>query len=517
MKSNKKPIHNPFYPIIVAMLAIIALFSWGIYERLSDNPRALNRLSPKSSANKLSQLITYIDEYYVDTIQKERLVDETIQRVLQDLDPHSYYISKEEMQRMNEPLEGNFDGIGIEFRIIEDTLVVIHVVEDGPSEKVGLKSGDRIIEVDSLNMTGNSLTNAVVFEKLRGPANTTVKVKALRKGNSEPLELTITRGKIPIHSIASTYMITPTVGYLKLIRFSKTTADEFHEAAAFLKEQGMKKLILDLRGNGGGFLNAAIAICDELLSSQKLIVYTQGKSQARQDHFATSKGMLESTEVIVLIDRNSASASEIVAGAIQDNDRGTIVGRRSFGKGLVQTQLNLYDKSAIRLTVARYYTPSGRSIQKPYGQGIDYDEEYYHRFESGELSDADSIQVVDSLKFFTSAGKVVYGGGGIVPDVFIPLDDSYRTAYFSHVVYSGLINNFAFDFADQNREEFTQTYGIGKVSFEDDYEISNGLFNEFVNYTREQGFNPTADDLLKSGDVIRNRLKALIGRKCMGR
>jgi carboxyl-terminal processing protease len=512
---KSKTIKNPFYPIIIALLAIISVFSWGIYQRLSDNPSALNRFSSKSSANKLSQLVNYIDEYYVDTIQKEQLVDQTIQKVLQDLDPHSYYITKEEMRRMNEPLEGNFDGVGIEFRIIKDTLVIISVVEDGPSEKVGLLAGDRIIDVDSMHVAGIGLTNSDVFEKLRGPADTEVNIKVLRNGNPNILPFTVTRGKIPIYSVASSYMLDDKTGYIKLIRFSKTTEDEFHEAASNLTSEGMTNLILDLRGNGGGFLNAAIGICDEFLGDNKLVVYTQGKSQPRHDHYATSIGELERTKVVVLIDQNSASASEIVAGALQDNDRGTIMGRRSFGKGLVQTQLDLYDKSAIRLTIARYYTPTGRSIQKPYGNGIDYDEEYYQRYESGELSDVDSIHVIDSLKFTTPKGKVVYGGGGIVPDVFLPLDESYRSSYFAHIIYSGMINNFAFDYADTHRDELLSKYNGNNdpdYNFVNDFEVSDVLFSEFVAFSIEGGFDPTQDDILKSGEMIKNRIKALIGR-----
>jgi carboxyl-terminal processing protease len=513
--SKSKSIKNPFYPIIIVLLAIIAVFSWGIYQRLSDNPRILNRLNPKSSANKLSQLVTYIDEYYVDTIQKDILVDKTIQRVLQDLDPHSYYITKDEMRRMNEPLEGNFDGVGIEFRIIKDTLVIISVVEDGPSEKSGMLAGDRIIEVDSIKVAGIGLTNADVFEQLRGPADTEVNIKVLRNGNPDTLEFVVTRGKIPIYSVASAYMLDGETGYIKLIRFSKTTEKEFYDASTKLKEAGMQNLILDLRGNGGGFLNAAIAIGDEFLGDNKLIVYTMGKSQPRRDHYATSEGELEHTKIVVLIDQNSASASEIVAGAIQDNDRGIIMGRRSFGKGLVQTQLDLYDKSAIRLTIARYYTPTGRSIQKPYGNGIDYDEDYYDRYESGELLEKDSIHVVDSLKFITPKGKVVYGGGGIVPDVFLPLDESYRTPYFSHIIYSGMINNFAFDYADTHREELLSIYDGNTDTdnnFVNNFTISDALFDEFVAFTIENGFDPSEEDLKKSGGMIRNRIKALIGR-----
>ena len=517
----KKPskISNPFYPIVIALLGIIAVFSWGIFQRLSDNPNAIARLNPNSSSNKLSQLITYIDEYYVDTVQKERLVDQTIQQVLQDLDPHSYYITKDEMQRMNEPLEGNFEGVGIEFRIIKDTLVIINVIEDGPSEKAGLLAGDRLLRVDSNNVAGVGLTNADVFENLRGESGSEVELNILRHGFDKPLDFKVTRDKIPIYSVAASYMIDDETGYIKLIRFSKTTADEFKEAATELHESGMTNLVLDLRGNGGGFLNAAIAVSDQFLGDNKLVVYTVGKSQPRQDHYATSEGELEHTKLVILIDQNTASASEIVAGAIQDNDRGGIVGRRSFGKGLVQTQLNLYDKSAIRLTIARYYTPTGRSIQKPYGNGIDYEEDYYERYENGELEYADSIHVVDSLKFTTPKGKVVYGGGGIVPDVFVPFDRSYQTKYYSHIIYSGLINNFAFDYADKHREslmELKENKNASEDYFIHKWKISPALFDEFVMFTSSGGNTPTPEDMAKSGKMIKNYLKALIGRNVFG-
>lgn len=508
---------NPFYPIIIALLAIIAVFTWGIYQKISDQPLGFSTINNKSSTQKLSQLITYIDEYYVDTIQKDHLIDETIQQVLQDLDPHSYYISKEEMRRMNEPLEGNFEGIGVEFRIIRDTLVVINVIEDGPSEKVGVNPGDRVLIVDSINIAGVGLTNEDVFSKLRGEKGSEVKVVIKRTGFEELLELNITRGKIPIQSLSSSYMLNETTGYTKLIRFSKTTSNEFNEATKDLLSKGMKTLILDLRGNGGGFLNAAIAVCDEFLRDNKLVVYTMGKSQPRRDNYATSNGDLESTKVVIIIDQNSASASEIVAGAIQDNDRGTIVGRRSFGKGLVQTQLDLADKSAIRLTTARYYTPTGRSIQKPYGKGIDYNEEFHARFENGELEVADSIHVVDSLKFLTPGGNIVYGGGGIVPDIFVPFDTTYRTPFFTHVIYSGSINTFAFDYADTHRKELKMISPDEEgVNYIDNYRLSDEIFVAFLEHAKNDGFTASPRELEKSGEMLRNRLKALIGRNIWG-
>jgi carboxyl-terminal processing protease len=508
---------NPFYPIIIALLAIIAVFTWGIYQKISDQPLGFQNINKKSSTQKLSQLITYIDEYYVDTIQKDKLIDETIQQVLQDLDPHSYYISKEEMARMNEPLEGNFEGIGVEFRIIRDTLVVINVVEDGPSSEVGMLAGDRVLIVDSMNIAGVGLTNDDVFSKLRGPKGSKVSVVVKRAGNPDYIEFNITRGKIPIQSLSSSYMINNTTGYTKLIRFSKTTSDEFNKATEDLLKKGMKTLILDLRGNGGGYLNAAIAVCDEFLQNNKLVVYTEGKSQPRRDNYATSIGELEQVNVVIIIDQNSASASEIVAGAIQDNDRGTIVGRRSFGKGLVQTQLDLADKSAIRLTTARYYTPTGRSIQKPYGEGIDYNEEFEQRYLNGELEIADSIHVVDSLMFTTPGGNIVYGGGGIVPDIFVPFDTTYRTAFFSHVIYSGTINTFAFDYADSHRPELKQISPDEEGSkYISDYRVSDEVFDAFIVFANEDGFNASAKELEKSGEMIRNRLKALIGRNIWG-
>lgn len=508
---------NPFYPIIIALLAIITVFTWGIYQKISDQPLGFKNMNTKSSTQKLSQLITYIDEYYVDTIQKEYLIDETIQQVLQDLDPHSYYISKEEMRRMNEPLEGNFEGIGVEFRIIRDTLVVINVVEGGPSARVGILAGDRVLMVDSMNIAGVGLTNEDVFSKLRGEKGSEVLVVVKRLGNPDFIEFDITRGKIPIQSLSSSYMINETTGYAKLIRFSKTTSDEFNKATKDLLKKGMKTLILDLRGNGGGYLNAAIAVCDEFLENNKLVVYTEGKSQPRRDSYATNLGELEEVNVVIIIDQNSASASEIVAGAIQDNDRGTIVGRRSFGKGLVQTQLDLADKSAIRLTTARYYTPTGRSIQKPYGKDIDYYEDFDQRFESGELANADSIHVVDSLMFITPGGNVVYGGGGIVPDIFVPFDTTYRTAFFSHVIYSGTINTFAFDYADNHRVELKNISpdAEGK-NYIENYQIDDSIFDSFLVFANEDGFKASPKELEKSGEMIRNRLKALIGRNIWG-
>ena len=356
-----------------------------------------------SPSDKVGQVIDLIDRQYVDTVEKNELVDEVLQHMLQRLDPHSYYISAAELSAAQEPLEGSFDGIGVEFAIQHDTVVVISPVEGGPSEALGIRAGDRIIKADSVVLAGVEVTNDQVMKNLRGPSGSEVTVLLLRNGRAKPFEVLIKRGKIPIHSVAATLMTDDGTGYIKLVRFAKNTHEEFLAAAEELTKQGMKRLVLDLRGNGGGFLNSAILLADEFLPDGNTIVYTQGRNSPRRDITATSDGSYEKLPLAILIDEGSASASEIIAGAIQDNDRGTIVGRRSFGKGLVQEHVDLPDHSAVRLTTARYYTPSGRSIQKPYGKGIDYEDDFTARYEHGELLSADSIHL-DSTRAFTTLG-----------------------------------------------------------------------------------------------------------------
>jgi carboxyl-terminal processing protease len=462
--------------------------------------------------NKLNALINYIEQEYVDEISREELENKAIASLLQDLDPHSQYISAEELAQYNEPLEGNFEGVGIEFNIQHDTIVVVNVINGGPSEKVGILPGDRIIEVDGENVTGN-ITNQDVVKKLRGKKGTEVEVTIFRKSLSKTFKVKITRGKIPINSIDVAFMVNDEIGYIKLSRFSRTTYDEFIEQGLNLKSKGMKKMILDLRGNGGGFLDVAIKLADEFLPNKKMIVYTEGKARPRNSYYATKRGHFENTELVILIDEGSASASEIVAGAIQDNDRGTIIGRRSFGKGLVQEQTSWPDGSAIRLTVARYYTPTGRSIQKPYENSDleDYFNESNTRFNKGELFAADSIHFSDSLKYYTPQGKVVYGGGGIMPDIFVPLDTTNNNAYYMNLVYAGVFNKFAFELVDSEREKFKKYKDF--KTFDNNFQISPELFDKFITFAVKEGIEKDFAAINKSKKNIKNRLKAMIARQ----
>src|SRR5512133_2622460 len=408
-----------YLPVIIA-LSLVAGILLGRY--YSGN-NAENKFIIIPKANKLDNVINYIENEYVDDISKNDLIERAIPKILEDLDPHSQYIPAVELQRVNEPLEGNFSGIGIQFNMLNDTLVVIQTIANGPSQKVGIVAGDRIIKVNGMVVAGRNIPSDSIVNKLRGPRGTTVNVDISRRSVKDLLNFEILRDNIPLYSVDVAYMIKDNIGYLKLNKFAATTEQEFVAAVNKLRSQGLKKLILDLRENGGGFMNAAVFIADQFLKGNEMIVYTQGKARDKQEFLSNPGGLCNDLDIAVLIDEGSASASEILAGAIQDNDRGTIIGRRSFGKGLVQEQIPLFDGSAIRLTIARYYTPSGRSIQRPYNHNL---EEYYGdistRYLKGELENADSNKFNDSLKYTTSGGKTVYGGGGIIPDVFVPLD-----------------------------------------------------------------------------------------------
>jgi carboxyl-terminal processing protease len=409
-----------------------------------------------SRSDKISNIIDYVQDQYVDTVNREKLVDKTIADMLQELDPHSAYMTAEERKRMNEPLEGNFEGIGVEFNILNDTIRVMNVVVGGPSENAGIHSGDRIVFVDDKVFTGKTINNSTVMKTLRGKGGTKVKISVRRQGSPKLVDFLIVRGTVPIYSIDASYMLNENVGYIKLSRFAATSYDEYIQAFNKLKKTGMKKMILDLRGNGGGYLNIAVSLADEFLPKGKMIVYTKGRSvrHGGEKFIATSNGEFENSPLIVLVDENSASASEIIAGAIQDNDRGLIIGRRSFGKGLVQQERELPDGSAFRLTIARYYTPSGRCIQRPYDKGT---EEYYQeesdRFKKGELENADSIKFLATQKFKTPGGKTVYGGGGIMPDVFVPLDTAERNHEVNDLIFHSLVKDFVLEYTDTRREE----------------------------------------------------------------
>jgi carboxyl-terminal processing protease len=468
-------------------------------------------LNMGGKGNTLKELIQFIDQNYVDTVSPEKLQSEAINGMLMSLDPHSQYIPASDFHEANDPLLGNFDGIGVQFRIERDTVMVINTVPGGPSEKLGILAGDRIIRVNDTNITNIKITNEMVMKKLKGPKGTKVKVGIFRRGLKKTIDFTITRAAIPTWSVDVSYKVRDDIGYIKLSKFSATTHDELVEAMKELKSSGVKKLILDLRGNSGGYLNEAIAVADEFLPSGKLIVYTQGLHRPKQSASSSSEGEWDDLPVTILIDEGSASASEIVAGAIQDNDRGTIIGRRSFGKGLVQEQINLSDGSALRLTVARYYTPTGRCIQKPYSKGSEeYYMEYYHRYDDGELESADSIKLIDSLKYRTPGGKIVYGGGGIMPDIFIPIEKNPALKFYNESFNKGILYQFSFDYTDLHRAEFKRFKDVN--SFDAGFSISEALYKEYVIYATNHGINPSIAEISSSSQKIRSMMKAFIAR-----
>lgn len=465
---------------------------------------------PVSGNNKINDVLAYIQQEYVDTINNDQLVDHSIEKILEQLDPHSAYIPVAEVQAANEPLEGNFEGVGIEFHIQQDTILVVTALAGGPSQALGIRSGDRIIKVEGKVVAGKGITNDKVFKLLRGKDGTKVKVSIQRKGVPELINYIITRGKIPIYSIDAAYMVDAKTGYIKISRFAEPTYDEFLKAGSKLKKAGMTQLILDLRGNPGGYLNAATELADEFLDDKKLIVYTKGKARSKTSYYAEHKGIFEGFKTVILIDEGSASAAEILSGALQDWDRATIVGRRSFGKGLVQEQTVFPDGSAMRLTIARYYTPTGRCIQKPYAEGAEaYNEELITRYKHGEFSSADSIHFVDSLSYTTPGGKKVYGGGGIMPDVFVPVDTSYESDFLNSVSATGMLNEFSYDYVDHNRNEL-QKYASAK-DFNNRFN-SKALMKDFVDYTVKKGVKASASSIQHSSLLIEVQLNALIAR-----
>ena len=413
----------------------------GLFILLSIVSGAIHAQGFSEQAFKLNKVFNLITGYYVDSVNEDKLAEDVIRALLKDLDPHSVYITADEVKEMNEPLQGNFEGIGVYFNVLDDTIIIVSPVSGGPSEKVGIRAGDRIVRIEGENVAGVGITTGKVKDKLMGPKGTRVSVEILRRGVKGLLPFTITRDKIPIYSLDAAYMLDDEIGYIKLNRFSATTMDEFHKALDNLPLDKMKGVVLDLRDNGGGMFMAATELVDEFLPEGKLVVYMEGEHLKRQDFLTTSKGRLEGKKLVLLINEGSASASEIVAGAIQDWDRGLIIGRRSFGKGLVQRPFYLPDYSMIRLTVARYYTPTGRSIQKSYQEGYDqYLEELSMRQMHGELFSADSIHLPDTLKYTTlTAQRTVYGGGGIMPDIFVPADTNGLTDLYRQIVGRGLL------------------------------------------------------------------------------
>jgi carboxyl-terminal processing protease len=494
---------NIYLPLIFAILLVTGVFIGTKIDYRSNNSGKGN--------DKINSLLDYIQAEYVDTISREKLVELTISDMLQSLDPHSAYIPADELKAMNEPLQGNFSGIGIEFNIIKDTIRVVSVLAGGPSEALGIQPGDRIVKIEGKNSAGIKITNSDVLKLLRGESGTKVNISIQREGTKKLINYEITRGEIPIYSVEVAYMAAPQVGYIKISRFAATTYEEYMKALEKLKSEGMTKLILDLRNNPGGFLNAAVDVADDFLPANKMIVYTMGKSHPRTEYKATKKGSFENNQVEILIDEGSASASEILAGAIQDNDRGIIIGRRSFGKGLVQQQSEFPDGSALRLTIARYYTPTGRSIQRPYSAGSEaYYQEDQDRFLHGELLSADSIKFPDSLKFKTPAGKIVYGGGGIMPDIFIPIDTSGHSNWLNEINYKNIIGQFAFYYSDRERAKLKAYRTFS--NFNRSFLVTNELLNELVVYAENNGVKKNEREIELSEKIIKVQLKALIAR-----
>lgn len=491
---------------------------------------------------KLDDVVNLMESKYVDEPDFDKLVDKAIIGMVKELDPHSEYMTAEEYKKMSEPLTGNFEGIGIQFNILKDTIAVVSPISGGPSEKLGIRSGDKIVVIEDTVVAGIGITNRDVINKLRGDKGTEVKVKVFRRGLKNLIDYTIVRDKIPIFSVDASYMLQDNIGYIKVNRFAQSTMDEFHEAMDELEKEGMKNLVLDLRGNSGGYLNTSIHLSDEFLGDKELVVYTEGVSSPKREHFATSKGRFEKGKLVVLIDEGSASASEIVSGAIQDHDRGLVVGRRSFGKGLVQRPFKLRDGSTLKLTTARYYTPAGRCIQRPYEEGNDeYRQEGKRRRESGELFSADSIHLNTDEEFHTDNQRVVYGGGGILPDIFLPLDTTQNSDYLLDLVSKGLFNQYVNEYVDAHRKELNATYSTfenfdkefpidgdfladfyafadkqltpkQKKEEEAEGEEENKLSEEELNEKIEAYEQKKIEGLERSSKLIRTRLKALLAR-----
>lgn len=475
-----------------------------------------NTLSAQSNqaARKLQLAEFAISRLYVDEVNEEELVEKAIISMLEELDPHSTYTNAEEARKMNEPLEGEFEGIGIQFQMMEDTLLVVQPVSGGPSEKVGILAGDRITAVEDTLIAGVKMSTEEIMSRLRGPKGSVVKLTIIRRDIDEPLTFDVKRDKIPIYSLDASYMITPTTGYIRLNKFGANTIEEFQAALSKLQGQGMKDLILDLQGNGGGYLNAAIDLANEFLPQKSLIVYTEGKASKRSEFVAKGNGNFLKGKLVVLVDEYSASASEIVSGAIQDWDRGTIVGRRTFGKGLVQRPIDLPDGSMIRLTIARYYTPSGRCIQKPYekGEEEDYDNDLAKRLEHGELMHADSIHLPDSLMFKTKRlGRTVYGGGGIMPDYFVPIDTTLYSDYHRDLVAKGVVIKTTLNYIEKNRKALTKSYRKFD-DFNRKFEVSNELLDELRKEGEKSGVAFNETEYNTSLPRIKTQLKALIAR-----
>jgi carboxyl-terminal processing protease len=480
-------INSKYFPIL-----IFAALAFGILLGGWLNFPNQNQFSSKNNAkNKLNKLLDFIDNEYVDDVNSDSIVNRTVDDILAQLDPHSVYIPPSEQTAVAESMRGEFVGIGVNFYMYKDSLAIIKPIENGPSEKAGIKSGDRILYADKTKLFGRKLPTDSLFSKLKGKEGSEILVTVYRKSENKKLNIKIKRGVIPIKSVDAALLLNPTTGYIKINRFAESTYDEFKAGLTKLKEQGAKSLVIDLRDNGGGYLEQAVAVADEFLKDKQLIVFTKDKKGTLEKTFATKAGSFENGKLFVLINENSASASEILAGAIQDNDRGTIVGRRSFGKGLVQREMDFDDGSAVRLTIARYYTPTGRSIQKPYTKGTeDYLKESESRFKSGELYHKDSIKIPKTPKFKTPKGKIVYGGGGIVPDVFVPLELEQSKEHTAYLLQTGILGQFVFEQLDHNRNVFK---GLTFEQFKVKIDATDLYFDAFQKFLYKNGIEMKLD------------------------
>ncbi len=506
---NKKI--NILIPLLIAVSVAAGILIGNLLNRNSQ-PGFVGLNVGKS--NKISEILSYIEQGYVDSVNANGIIEKTIPEVLKNLDPHTSYIPVSDMQEVEEEMKGKFSGIGVQFSIMEDTVRVIEVISGGPSSKVGIMPGDRIVRVNDSIIAGVEVANATVLSLLRGEKDTKVIVGVVRKGAPNQLEFEINRGDIPINSIDVSYMIDAETGLIKISRFANKTYKEFMEGMEKLSDSGAKKVIIDLRQNPGGSLVAVLQMVDEFLAKDEAILYTEGVNQPRKTYNASGNNTWKDIKVYVMIDEFSASASEIFAGAIQDNDRGLIIGRRSFGKGLVQEQIPLSDGSALRLTVARFYTPSGRCIQSSYDDGNEkYFDNIYERFHSMEQLVADSIHFADSLKFTTKGGRIVYGGGGIMPDFFVPVDTSGNSEYFNNIYRKGLVYTFAYAYADEHRKELSD---FTKANEFDSYLDNKNILDEFVKYASDKGVPRDNSGLKQSSLIIKTQLKAYIARNIIG-
>ena len=484
---------------------VIALLSMALLTIAQTMPKNIKKLLNAQYA---------INALYVDSVNEDKLVEDAIKGMLNELDPHSSYTTAAETEELDEPLQGSFSGIGIQFRMSEDTLYVIQTVAGGPSERVGLRAGDRIVEVNDTVIAGVKMKTNDIMKRLRGPKGTKVDVKVKRGNSAELITFRIIRDDIPLYSVDASYMLDDKTGYVKIARFAATTNDEFMKAVDSLKHVGMKQLIVDLCDNGGGYLNSAIEMSNELLNSGELIVYTEGRNSPRNEATAIGNGKFRKGKVAVLVNQYSASASEIFSGAVQDWDRGVIVGRRTFGKGLVQRPLRFEDGSMIRLTVARYYTPSGRCIQKPYKKGdrLDYDMDIVNRYKGGELSNADSIHFADSLRVSTLRnGRTIYGGGGIMPDVFVPLDTTEYSNYYRDLVAKGVIVQYTLDYVDKHRADINSRYAT-VADFDRGFVVDETIEKEVIAAGERDSVHFNEEQYAKSKNLIKNIVKALIAR-----